>query len=347
MADRDAVRTAPFQGIARASAPWRIPMLALPLVAAALLAWTHAHAAPPKAGMQIGAIVPESWPDAARGEEIRNGMLLALKTWPGQPAPTLVIKDSACDPKKAAAAAQSMLDAKVDMVLGGWCVVGSVPQMLRGAGVPFVSSNSERFTGSETTLQFASVPAQMADTLAARLRAETGLRVTGGSRCWIDYDDKVPEKYDAALCPTLNVDSTRWAEVAPTYTAAYRKPFTVSAARGYAAMQVALAYIKQVRAGVKPAQALRDAQSVDTMIGKMPALNAAPPEDAMRLVFAAKLPKLSARESAALNQVVTTKSCGCVSAGSCAKDGPWASMPFVVHDPKSPQCSAVKLATQR
>lgn len=298
-------------------------------------------AAPPKPGTQIGAILPASWPDAAKGEEIRNGMELALKTWPGQPAPTLVVHDSACDPKKAAAAAQTLLDAKVDIVLGGWCVVGSVPAMLRAAAMPFVSSNAERFASADNSIQFATVPAQAADTIAAKLRSVTGLRVTGGSRCWIDYEERVPDKYDAALCPTLAIDPARWNEIAPTYQAAYRKPFTVSAARGYAAMQVALAYVKQVRAGAKPAVAMKDAQGVETLLGRIPARDAATPENAMRLIFAAKLPKLSARESAALDTVIRAKGCG-------VKDPTWSAMPFVLADAKArPQCAGLQLTSQK
>src|SRR5688572_21795322 len=90
---------------------------------AATAAASLALAAPPKA-MQIGVIVPQSWPDKARGDDIRDGMLLALKTWPGQTAPTLVVKDSACDARKAAAAVQGLLEAKVDLVVGGFCVLG-------------------------------------------------------------------------------------------------------------------------------------------------------------------------------------------------------------------------------
>jgi hypothetical protein len=64
-------------------------MQAALLCVATLLGMSAALAAAPKPATQIGAVIPESWPDKARGEEIRNGMLLALKTWPGQPAPTL------------------------------------------------------------------------------------------------------------------------------------------------------------------------------------------------------------------------------------------------------------------
>jgi ABC-type branched-subunit amino acid transport system substrate-binding protein len=315
----------------------------LPAVAGLLIA-PHTQAAP---GMKIGAIVPDSWPDATRGEEIRNGMQLALKTWPGQPAPMLIVKDSACDPKRAAAAAQALVDAKVDVVMGGWCVLGVVPRMLKDAGVPFISGNAERVAATEGSLQFARLPVNVSDGIAARLRAETGLRVTASSTCWMDFEQRVPDKYDAALCPTLNIDKARWDDVAPTYAAAYRKPFSVSAARGYAAMQVALAYIKQVRAGAKPAVALREAQAADTILGRIPARDAPTPEDAMRLIFAAKLPKLSARESRALDQVMKAKGCGCTAGGDCLPENPWRAQPFVVQGAKGSDCSPLKLTSQR
>src|SRR5262245_11107640 len=77
-----------------------------------LLAWgVVAQAAP----LTIGAIVPQSWPSAAEGEDIVLGMQLAIKTWPGQP-PNLVVKDNACDPAKGEAAARDLVAAKVDLV---------------------------------------------------------------------------------------------------------------------------------------------------------------------------------------------------------------------------------------
>ena len=66
----------------------------------------------------MGAILPESWPSAAQAEDMRDGMTLALKTSSLQPAPKLVIKDSGCDAKKAQAAAQGYVAAKVDLVIG-------------------------------------------------------------------------------------------------------------------------------------------------------------------------------------------------------------------------------------
>jgi ABC-type branched-subunit amino acid transport system substrate-binding protein len=284
------------------------------------------------AATQIGVIVPESWPDKAQAEEIRNGMLLALKTWPGQPAPTLVIKDSACDATKAAAAARALIDAKVDVVIGGWCMLGSVPKILRDAGVPFVSTNSERLaSGSDTSLQFGVVPMNLADSIASKLRTDAGLRVTATSACWIDYEQKLSDKYDAALCPTLHVDSTRWNEIAPTYTAAYRKPFTIAAARGHAAMQVALATIKQLRAGSRPATVLRDVKEVNTVLGRVRYRDDAVPDDAMQLILSAHMPRLPAREAAVLDEVMKSKGCGCAKSGECPQSKTWSSMPFVVQ----------------
>jgi hypothetical protein len=242
------------------------------------------------------------------------------------------VQDSACDARKAATAVQSLLDAKADVVVGGFCVLGTMPRMLRDAGVPFISANAERFgPGTDTAMQLGVVPVGLADSIALKLRADTGLRLTAGSACWIDYDNKVPDKYDGALCPTLHIDNARWDEIAPTYTAAYRKPFTPAAARGYAAMQLALAAIKQLRAGSKPATALKDMKEVSTVLGKVHHGADAPPDDAMQLVLSAKLPRLSAREAAALDDVMKSKGCGCARTGVCPQSSSWGAMPFVVQ----------------
>jgi hypothetical protein len=314
-----------------------------------LFAASTATAAPPARNneVRIGAIVPESWPSAAQGQEIRNGMLLALKIWPGYPVPTLEVKDSACDPKRAIAAAQALVNAKVDIVLGGWCVVGSVPPFLKAANVPFVSSNAERYPSADAAAQFGRIGTGVADGLAARLRSEVGLRVTANSVCWLDFEPRVSEKYDAALCPTLTIDRARWDEVAPTYSAAFQKPFTVSAARGYAAMQVALAYVTRLRAGAKPALAWSDAQATPTVLGRLPARDAATPDEAMQLIFGARLPKLAAREAAAFDQLVKAKACGCKSGAGCAANSSWASAPFVVTGPNLQGCSQVVLTSTR
>jgi ABC-type branched-subunit amino acid transport system substrate-binding protein len=314
---------------------------------AAAAAASVALAAPPKAGLRIGVVIPESWPDRARGEDIRDGMLLALKTWPGQAAPTMVIQDSACDAKKAAAAAQAFIDAKVDVVVGGFCVLGTVPRSLLAAGVPFVSANAERLAlPPDAALQFGVVPVNHADGIASKLRAETGLRITASTSCWMDFEHHPSDKYDAALCPTLRIDTARWNEIAPTYTAAYRKPFTTSAARGHAAMQVALAAIKQMRAGSKPVNAFKDMKEVATVLGTIRHSDAAVPEDAMQLVLSAKLPKLSPREAAAFDELLKAKGCGCKGA-ACGPSANWGAMPFVVRGGScGPGMLPVKLASR-
>ncbi|HEX6707820.1 MAG TPA: ABC transporter substrate-binding protein [Albitalea sp.] len=286
---------------------------------------------PPKLAMQIGAFLPESW-DKARGEEMRNGMLLAIKTWPGQPAPTLVVKDDACDPKKAAAAAQELADAKVDVVVGGFCALGVAPRILAEAGLPFVSANAVRFApAADSAVQFASVPQSMPGSIGFKLRSDLGLKVSFNSSCWVDFEQHLADGFDAALCPTLHVDKARWAEIAPTYAAAYRKPFTTAAARGYAAMQVALAAIKQMRAGSKPANAFKDAREVDTMLGKVRFREEAPPPgDAMQLILSPKLPRLAPRDAAALDDLMKSKGCGCTKGSDCPQDKAWSSMPFVL-----------------
>lgn len=301
---------------------WWVAMLAVPATA---------PAAPPL-GTQIGAIIPESWPDPGRGADIRNGMLLALKTWPGKP-PALIVKDSACKPQQAATAAQSLVEAGVDVVLGGFCIVGTVPRVLLAAGVPFVSANSERFaTTADTIVQFAAVPTSLSDNIAARLRLETGLRVVANSSCWIDYNLKIPSGADAVLCPTLHVQAARWDDVAPTYLAAYGRPFSADAARGYAAMQVALAAIRQLRAGARPANALSSAKDIDTLLGKVRVRDDRPaPDDAIMLSLSGQLPRLSAKEQGALDAVMKVKGCGCSQAGNCASDKLWSAMPFTAQ----------------
>ncbi|HEY0857610.1 MAG TPA: ABC transporter substrate-binding protein [Albitalea sp.] len=312
-------------------------------LAALLLGVAMGAAAAPTPHGQIGAIVPDSWPDKARGEEIRNGMLLALKTWPGQSPPALVIKDSACDPKKAAAAAQELIDAKVDLIVGAWCVLGTVPRQARDAGIPFVSANAERYAGPpEGSLQMGSIPINLANTIAARLRSEVGLRVTATSACWIDFDARVPDGFEAALCPTLPVDSARWDEVAPAYSAAYRKPFSIAAARGYAAMQAALVAFKQVRSSARPAGPKTGSRDIETLLGVVRQRDErATPDDSMLLVFAPKLPRLAAREARALDEMMKSKGCGCAKGGSCPPSATWSALPFAV------QCSGAPVVLRK
>ena len=277
--------------------------------AAAALVPAAVCAAPPKMATQIGVVMPESAPDKTRGEEIRNG-----------------------EAKQAAAAAQALVDAKVDVVVGGFCVVGPVPRILGDAGVPFISANAVRFAPApEASIQFGAVPASLIASVGLKLRSETGLKVNSTSGCWIDYEQRVPDGFDAALCPTPHVDNARWEEVAPTYAAAYRKPFTTAAAQGYAAMQVALAAIRQLRAGSKPAAALKDTNEVATVLGTVRYRDdAAMPADAMQLIVSARLPRLSAREAVALDELMKSKGCACTKSGDCPQSAAWSTMPFVV-----------------
>lgn len=300
------------------------------MLAAACAALALPAAAAPAA--RIGAILPQTWPDKGRGDDMRDGMLLALQTWPGQ-TPTLVVKDSACDGRKAAAATKEFIDTRVDVVVAGFCVLGSVPRQLRDAGIPFVSANAERLTlNTDGMLQLGDVPISLAETIAARLRTETDLRVTASSACWIDFDPKMPDGYDAVLCPRLQVSGALWDDVAPAFSAAYRRPFSVSAARGYAAMQAALAALKQAHASVKPAKAKPvEVKDIDTMLGKVRFREERPtPEDAMVLRFSGKLPRLTPRQKAKLDEVMKSKACGCSQAGTCGPATAWSAMPFVV-----------------
>jgi ABC-type branched-subunit amino acid transport system substrate-binding protein len=307
--------------------------LRLALATAAALATTTgaAVAAGPKA-VQIGAIIPESWPDKVQGEDIRNGMQLALKTWPGQPAPTLVVKDSACNPKQAGAVAQAFVESKVDVAVGGFCALGTMPRLFADAVIPFVSANAVRYApAADTSVQFGTVPQSMPATVGFKLRSEIGLRVTPNSACWMDFEPRLADGFDAALCPTLHVDQARWNEIAPTYQAAYRKPFTVAAARGYAAMEVALAAVRQLRSGSKPATALKDAKEVHTVLGLVRwGDGATTPDDAMQLMLAPRLPRLAGREAAAMDEMMKAKGCGAKTPGA---DKNWGALPFVVPCP--------------
>jgi len=172
------------------------------------------------------------------------------------------------------------------------------------------------------------VPQSMPATVGFKLRSEIGLRVTPNSACWMDFEPRPVDGFDAALCPTLHIDQSRWNEIAPTYAAAYRKPFTIAAARGYAAMEVALAAVRQLRGGSKPATALKDAKEVHTVLGTVRWQDSsATPDDAMQLVLAARLPRLAGREAAAMDEMLKAKGCG---AKSPSADKNWGPLPFVV-----------------
>jgi hypothetical protein len=285
-------------------------------------------------GLTLGAIVPQSWPHPNEAEEMVLGMQLAIKTWPGQPAPALIVKDSACDPRKAEAAARELLAAKVDLVLGSWCTIGTAPKVVTDAGVPYVSANAERLAKPpEGLLQLGRLEVYAAEQIAAKLRSETGLRISARTSCWMDFEPIVFSQYDGVLCPTLGYDKARWEQAEATFTAALRKPFTLSAARGYAAMEVALAQLRRMRSGARGA-----GEPIVTIFGALPAADAPAPADALQLVFAERLPRLGPREQGVLSQVLQTKSCGCLQDAACPKTGPWADQPFMVrgHSAKCP-----------
>lgn len=281
------------------------------------------HAGP---ALTIGAIVPQSWPSATEGEEIILGMQLAIKTWPGQPTPTLVIKDSACDPRKVDAAARELVAAKVDLVLGSWCAIGLAPTLVSEAGIHYVSAHAERLAKvPDGVSQLGRIEVYAAERIASALRTETGLRISARTSCWMDFEPVLREQYDAVLCPALGFDKTRWQQAEATFTAALRRPFTFSVARGYAAMEVALAQLKRLRSNSK------SNEPIVTILGPLPANGAPPAPDAMQLVFGAKMPRLSPKEQATVNQLIATKACTCLADNSCSKPGPWADQPFVVR----------------
>ncbi len=313
-------------------------LVALSIVAASLAILAMPASAGP--GLTLGAIVPQSWPSAAEGEEIVLGMQLAIKTWPGQPAPTLIVKDSACDPRRAEAAARELLAAKVDLVMGSWCAIGDAPKVVTAAGVPYVSAHAERLPKPpEGLLQLGRIEVYAAERVAAALRNETGLRVSARTSCWMDFEPVLREQYDAVLCPVLGFDKARWQQAEATFTAAHRRPFTFSVARGYAAMEAALGHLRRQRSGSKTPD-----EPLMTILGPVPAANAPAPADALQLVMSPRLPKLSPREQAAVQRLLQTKSCSCAPGQPCAQDGPWAGQPFVVRG-AAPTCPALSSAS--
>ena len=155
----------------------------------------------------------------------------------------------------------------------------------------------------------------------------------------MDFDATLSERVDAVLCPVLTVDRGRWDQVANTYGAAFRKPFTASAARGYAAMEVALNYLRRAK-GMKPAAALKETQAMATLLGPVPTLDAPAPTTALQLVFRHDLPKLNPQQSQTLDKLVKTKGCACPGGtlrNGCPRDsGPWGELPFVVRGGGTP-----------
>ena len=291
----------------------------------------------------IGVILPQSYPSADQARELELGMTLALKTWPGDAAPKLVVKDSGCDARKADAISQEFIKAKVDVVLGNWCEINAGADALRAAGIPFISSNAERVKAQDLQLQMGRIELNAGEKIAADLRRQTGLRISARTSCWMDFDAALSERVDAVLCPVLTMDRGRWDQVANTYGAAFRKPFTASSARGYAAMEVALNYLRRAKA-MKPAAALKETQSTATLLGPVPAADAPAPTTALQLVFAPHLPKLNPQQTQTLDQLVKTKGCACPGGtlrNGCPRDaGPWGELPFVVRGGGTPAACA-------
>ena len=293
--------------------------------------------------LTIGAIVPQSRPSTTEGEELVLGMQLAIKTWPGQPAPTLVIKDSSCDPAKAENAARELVAAKVDLVLGAWCEIGIAPRIVAEAGIPFVSANAERLPRApDGVLQLGRIELYIVEKLASDLRQATGLRVGGRTSCWMNFEPVMLDRYDALLCPVLGFDKKRWEQAEATFTAANRRPFTASVARGYAAMEAGLEKVRRIRAG-KGAST----DPIMTIFGPLPPTDVPAQVDAIQLMLSPKLPKLSPKDQVTFNQLLQTKACTCLETNSCAKPGPWADQPFVVRGPILPKCPGVMAAAPR
>ncbi|WP_431102031.1 hypothetical protein [Roseateles noduli] len=316
-------------------------VLAGALAAVLPVAWLCAAA--PAAAATIGVILPGSYPSAEQAEELQLGMTLALKTWPGDAAPKLIVKDSGCDARKALAISQEFIAAKVDVVLGNWCEINAGADALRIAGIPLISSNAERMKDQDLQLQLGRIELNAGEKIAADLRRQTGLRISARTSCWMDFDATLSDRVDAVLCPVLTIDRGRWDQVANTYGAAFRKPFTASAARGYAAMEVALNYLRRAK-GMKPAAALKETQSMATLLGPVPALDAPAPTTALQLVFKHELPKLNPQQSQTLDKLVKTKGCGCPGGtlrNGCPRDsGPWGELPFVVRGGGTPAACA-------
>lgn len=293
--------------------------------------------------LTVGAIVPQSWPSAAQAEEMVLGMQLAIKLWPGQPAPTLVVKDSACDPRKADAAARELLAARVDGVIGSFCAIGNAPKLVAEAGLPYVSAHAERLPKApDGVVQLGRVDLYVAERIAATLRQDTGLRVSARTACWMDFEPVLrSEQYDAILCPVLGYDKARWEQAEATFTAAHRRPFTQSVARGYAAMEAALATLRRGRQAAKAAP-----EPIPTVLGRVQAGDTPAAPDAMQLVLAPKLPKLSAKDQSAVAQLLKTKACPANGDLAATQQGPWGGQPFLVRG-QSPACPVVSSAIRR
>lgn len=319
------------------------PGAALAATIAAVAAVVGLGVVPAAQAATIGVILPGSWPSVQQAEALQQGMTLALKTWPGDSVPTLIVKDSACDARKAELATDELIQAKVDIVLGNWCEIGNGADRLKAAGIPLISSNAERVPGKDLQVQLGRIELYAAERIATELRRETGLRISARTSCWLDFEATLSERVDAVLCPVLAVDKTRWDQVANTYSAAFRKPITPSAARGYAAMELALNYLRRAKGG-KTTVALRETLASTTLLGPVPAADAPAPTTALQLVFAPHLPKMSPQQTQTLDKLVKSKGCGCPGGtlrDGCPKDGsPWSDMPFVVRGGGTPAACA-------
>jgi Periplasmic binding protein len=310
--------------------------------AGAAMACAALAGAGPAGALTIGAIVPQSWPNPTQAEEMVLGMQLAIKLWPGAPVPTLVVKDSACDPRKAEAAARELLAAKVDGVVGSFCAIGTAPKLVAEAGLPYVSAHAERLPKApDGVLQLGRVELYVAERIASALRQETGLRVSARTACWMDFEPVLrSDQYDAILCPALGYDKARWEQAEATFTAAHRRPFTQSVARGYAAMEAALTTLRRGR------QIGRSTDPIPTVLGAVPRVDAPAAPDAMQLVLAPKLPKLSPKEQAAVDLLLKTKACPANGDLAATRQGPWGEHAFVVRG-LAPACPVLSSASRR
>ncbi len=83
--------------------------------------------------LKIGSMGPLTGPYAADGNDIKNGVLTAIKVIeseggiPGYDKIELYPQDSACDPKQAVAAANKLINLEVVGVIGAYCSSSTIP----------------------------------------------------------------------------------------------------------------------------------------------------------------------------------------------------------------------------
>jgi branched-chain amino acid transport system substrate-binding protein len=83
--------------------------------------------------LKIGSMGPLTGPYAADGNDIKNGVLTAIKVFedeggiPGYDKIELFPQDTACDPKQAVAAANKLINEKVVGVIGAYCSSSTIP----------------------------------------------------------------------------------------------------------------------------------------------------------------------------------------------------------------------------